>query len=333
MEDFKQMQRCIIFLKLDSHKYFKQNYFMKILTTEDIIQSLSQKTQPHFSSYKAMFSSWHGGIIVNPSFMQVPVDDHLVHRGDGVFEAIKSINGKIFLFDEHLARLQKSADVIALKLPNEISEIKKIILETLKVANIASSLIRVFVSRGPGGFTTNPYESVGSQLYVIITEFKAVLEEKYQTGVKAALSQIPIKESWLATTKTCNYLPNVMMKKEAIDKKVDFTINQNAEGFLGESSTENFAIIAKDGSFVHPPFNEILKGTTLVLTSQFAAQLGLITQIKKIKLQDIKEAKEVFMIGTTLDVLPVTQFENFLIAGGKVGPWAKKLRAELQKSL
>ena len=53
--------------------------------------------------YHAMYSSVFGGITTDPKLMTIPVDDHLVHRGDGVFEAFKMVEGKVFLFDEHLA--------------------------------------------------------------------------------------------------------------------------------------------------------------------------------------------------------------------------------------
>ncbi|MGZ3772079.1 MAG: aminotransferase class IV [Pseudobdellovibrionaceae bacterium] len=65
--------------------------------------------------------------------MMDSVDDHLVHRGDCVFEALKVIDGKVFLLQEHLEGLALSAKKISLSLPMPLEEIKKVILETARI--------------------------------------------------------------------------------------------------------------------------------------------------------------------------------------------------------
>ena len=59
-----------------------------LLTTEQALDALKQGNKLS-NSYFAMYSSWFGGITVDPALMMIPLDDHLVHRGDGVFEAMK----------------------------------------------------------------------------------------------------------------------------------------------------------------------------------------------------------------------------------------------------
>jgi branched-chain amino acid aminotransferase len=257
--------------------------------------------------------------------MLLPMDDHMVHRGDGVFEAIKAVDRKIFLMKEHLNRLQASAASIGIQLPMPVPEMQDLILQTLKVADHPNVLIRLFVSRGPGGFTTNPYESVGSQLYLAITELRSPKSEVYQKGVRIGRSAIPVKETWMAQVKSCNYLPNVMMKKEAVDRKLDFTIAFDRGNYVAESSTENIAILDQNGVLTHPPFEGILKGTTMIRAFQLAESSGLKTAIRNFREEEIQNAREVFMIGTTLDVLPVTEYEGRPIADGKVGAVAQKL--------
>lgn len=285
-----------------------------------------------------MYSSWFGGIVNDPDLMIVPIDDHLVHRGDGVFEAIKFINQKAFLMGPHLERLKKSAEKIFIHLDVTLTELENIILKTIQASALNTGMVRLYLSRGPGGFTTNPYESVGSQIYIVITELKPLPEEKYQKGVKVGLSEIALKESWLPTVKSCNYLPNVLMKKESVDRQLDFTVNQTSEGFLGESSTENILMIDEEGYLRIPEYHTILKGCTMSRVVELAQQFmgkklneqdtyllkGPI--VKSFKIEDLKKAREVFLAGTTIDLLPVVEFENHPIGNGQVGPWAKKLR-------
>ena len=84
---------------------------IKRLTSDEALAGLRSRSFAHASGYKAMYSSWIGGIITDPALMIVPVDDHIVHRGDGIFEAIKFVNRKIYGLDRHLQRLQRSSSL------------------------------------------------------------------------------------------------------------------------------------------------------------------------------------------------------------------------------
>lgn len=289
----------------------------KILSSQEILMKLTEKQYKQQSSYYLMYSSWFGGYVKDPGLMLVPIDDHQVHRGDAIFEAIKVIDKKVYLLGPHLERLQKSAASIGLALDsiNGISGVRKIVLEALQIANVSEALIRIFVSRGPGGFTTNPYDSVGTQLYVVITQFVPVADAKYQSGVSIGRSQFPAKESWMATVKSCNYLPNVMMKKEAVDRGLDFTVSFDGNAKLAESSTENIIIFTKDGKLLRPKGHQILKGTMMTRALELAESLVGQGLIKEVCEADITEemllsAQEVMMVGTTLDVLPVKSYEG-----------------------
>lgn len=281
-----------------------------ILDQNTVLENLKKQNNKFFSQYKAFYSSWYGGIINSPELMLVPADDHMVHRGDGVFEAIKFKKRKIFLFDEHLKRLQISAKRISLVIPMSEVDLKQVIIETLRASRLDEGLVRLFVSRGPGNFSPNPYDSVKAQIYVTITELKSPDQMSYRDGVVIGRSQISVKESWMAQTKTCNYLPNVMMKKESVDRGLAFTVSYDRDNYLAESSTENIALIDRSGDFCFPKFDHILKGTTLVFVSQIAESMGIKIKQKNITEEDLLEAQEVFMIGTTLDILPVSRYEN-----------------------
>jgi len=311
---------------------------IKVMTNAEALSALEAKSYPNQSSYLAMYSSWLGGVVKSPGMMIVPVDDHLVHRGDGVFEAMKVVAGKIFLLDAHLDRLENSAKLIGIELPYDRQELVKIIKETTKVAGVQNALLRLYVSRGPGGFTTNPYESVGTQVYLVVTDLKHPANEKYEKGVAIGKSAIAPKEPWFARIKSCNYLQNVLMKKESVDRKLDFTVSFDANGILTESSTENITVLDKAGRLLRPRLDQILKGTTMMRAFELADSLleqKLITGIVEsdISEQDIYDAREVFMIGTTLDVLPVTSYESKKIGNGQVGVVAKALLELLREDI
>lgn len=296
-----------------------------VIDEKQIFEKLKSQKNPFFEEYYAFYSSWFGGIVKDPRLMLLPIDDHMVHRGDGVFEAMKAVGRSVYLMDEHLQRLFKSAEKIAIKSPFNIEEMKEIILETLRAANQDEAIIRVFLSRGPGNFSVNPYDSVGPQLYVVITQLKPPSPEKYTTGVVISKSDVSAKSSWMAQVKSCNYLPNVLMKKEAVDRHLDFVIGTDTDGNITESATENIMIVDQDGAIVHPILDNILKGTTMMRVCELARENGIATKVKSISIEDLKSAREVMITGTSLNILPVVKFEGYKIGTGKPGPVVKKL--------
>ncbi len=297
-----------------------------VLDPVQALQNLQTKTYPFWDQYYAFFSTWYGGIIKNPGpLLTLPFDDHVVHRGDGVFEALKANNRKVYLLEKHLQRLITSAEKIEIKLPFTKSQMSEIILQTLTVADQPQAIVRVFLTRGPGGFTANPYDSVASQFYVVITRINPVAKNNYLAGISIGKSKIPVKEGIMPQIKSCNYLPNVLMKKESVDRKLEFTVNFDLDGFLAESATENIIILDQNNILTHPPLAKILKGTTMTRAFELAKGAGLKTAVRPISESDLITAKEVMMTGTTFTLMPVVQYENSLIHDGKVGQTAQAL--------
>jgi branched-subunit amino acid aminotransferase/4-amino-4-deoxychorismate lyase len=296
-----------------------------IIDEKQFLEKITALKNPFFDEYYAFYSSWFGGIVKNPRMMFLPIDDHMVHRGDGVFEAMQAVARSVYLMDEHLQRLFKSAEKIAIKPPVDFDQMKTVILETLRAANKNEAIIRVFLSRGPGNFSVNPYDSVGPQLYIVITQLRLPPSEKYENGVVIGKSDVPIKSSWMAQVKSCNYLPNVLMKKEAVDRRLDFVIGTDAQGHITESATENIMIVDQNGTIVCPTLDFILKGTTMIRACALARENGITTEMRSISIEDLQSAREVMITGTSLNVLPVVKFEDYKIGNGQPGPVAKKL--------
>jgi branched-chain amino acid aminotransferase len=303
---------------------------LKELAQEELFKSLSKMSRDHFGAYLAMYSSWFGGIVKNPAFMMIPVDDHMVHRGDGVFEAIKCVNGNLYLFDRHIDRLLHSARAINLNLPVSPEELKGIVVETVRAGGARDAVVRIFVSRGPGGFSADPAESIGSQLYVVVTKPLTPPPEQYEKGVIAKRSKIPMKPSNMAHIKTCNYLHSVLMSMEARAEQVDFTISVDEDGCLGEGPTENIGIITSSYEFLVPKFGKVLRGTTISRAMELAKNLlksKVLSRIAEecIPIEEVYRAHEVMLFGTTFDVLPVVKFDDRKIGSGQPGPFYKKL--------
>lgn len=307
------------------------------LSFDEVIDRLLALQQPYHQNYLTMYSSWYGGIITDPALMMIPVDDHLVHRGDGVFEACKCIDGKVYALDRHLDRMNHSAKGSVLILP-ERARLVEIILAAVRAANAPDCFIKLFVSRGPGGFSANPYECPESQLYVVVTKLPTISEEKYTDGTSMISSRIPVKRDFFATIKSCNYLPNVLMKKEAVDAGADYAVSIDDQGCLGEGPTENIGIITPEKRFLVPKFNRTLRGITVSRMMELSLSLvasGELTGTGEADItpQQAYEAAEVMVFGTSFDVLPVVNYDGRPIGDGRPGPFSRKFRDLMQKDI
>lgn len=307
----------------------KELQFAEILTAWEKHQRLPELAAFR-SGFLLFYSSIWGGVSSDPKSFFVPIDDHGFHRGDGVFEAIRAVRKKPYLMTEHLERLGRSAAAIGLQLPYTLAEMAQILAQMAEKAGEEDLILRVFATRGPGGFGVNPKDSPSTRFYAVATRFKPMAEELWSKGVRLGLSRVTVKPDPFAGIKSLNYLPNVLMKKEAIESGFDFTVGFDAKGFITEGATENVAIISKTGELQHPHLHSILHGCTMKRAFDLAEKIGLVKTSRGVDLteKDLREAKEVFLIGTALDVTPVGYLIDTPITPG---PLARALRDLLRK--
>lgn len=305
---------------------------MSVIPLLDAVSWLERMQQERGGSQVcyAFYSSVAGGIVTDPALMMVPVDDHLVHRGDGVFESMKCIDGVVYNLHAHLDRLQHSCNGISLECPWPREELMALMSAVLRASERPTSLIRLLLSRGCGTMGVDPYTCKRPELYIAVYDLPVSWLKEDRGTARAGLSRIPIKTSFFATIKSCNYLPNVLMKREAVDRGLDYVISVDECGKLGESATENFAIVTADHRLVSPPPERVLAGTTLQRVVVLAQELvgnGLLASAgyAPVAPGDIERAREMFMVGTTRDVLPVTEWEGKPVGDGRPGAVYREL--------
>jgi len=307
---------------------------MKHIDKSSFVEALEAARREFQKNYYAMYSSVYGGIVTDPSLMMVPIDDHMVHRGDGVFETFKCVSGNIYNMAAHLERLEHSASGLYYRLPWSLEQISSIVVETVKAGGRKDCLIRLFVSRGPGSFDVNPYDCPEPQLYVVATVLKKPFMDLHPEGAVVRTSHIPVKEPFFAAIKNCNYLPNVLMKKEAVDLKADFVTAFDSRGFLAEGATENLGVVTKKKELLFPRLEGILCGTTMMRVVDLAGAVikkGLLTRVgfADISRHDILNAAEVLIVGTTPNIVAVREFDGVQIGDGKSRPVQVMLNALL----
>ena len=314
------------------------NTLASILAEVDVAALLAAPLASHQRQYFAMFSSVLNGIVTDPRFMLVPVDDHLVHRGDGVFDTAKCVSGKLYNLEAHLDRLERSAACISLALPVDRPTLQTIIIATVRAGGHRDCLVRVLLGRGPGSLGINPHDCPRASLYVIAYAGHPPFMQTHPDGARIITSRIPIKPGFFATIKTVNYLPNALMKLEAVQADVDFAVAFDDDGHLAEGATENFGIVTADQRLRLPRTEHILAGTTMNRAAELAAQMvaeNLLRSVERgpISRKEALAAAEVLIFGTTPDVASVVQWDGQLIGTGKPGPIGTALNARVARDI
>lgn len=298
-------------------------------------------TLPHKDAEKVLAYYEHriGGFCRDGKLMLIPLDDHLVHRGDGVFEAMKVQHGKIYQLDPHIKRLQDSAAALALTPPCSWEEIRRLLIEVTHAAlnpptgaSLEDVSLKLLMGRGLGGFGVDPRECPEASLYIIASTAKQLPESYWEKGLTAARSSVPAKQTYLARVKSTNYLPNAFMAMEAVRKQVDVTITYDPKGFLAEAAIANIAIVDAQNCLCLPHFTYALPGTTAQLAMQLAEHTMPVHQTN-IDEKSLFAAKEVLLFGTSPDCVSIVSYEGKLVGDGKPGPVSRKLRKALQEEL
>lgn len=293
-----------------------ENYF---------IERMLHCKRPGEENFKAFYDHRLGAIFTNPRLMLIPLDDHMVHRGDGIFEAMRFDNGSIYQLDEHIARLERSALAIGLTIPVALLELSNLVCDVCLAADVEQGNVLVFVGRGPGGFTLDFREPPVSSLYIVAKRFAAKPEKFWEQGVSAVRTHIPAKQGWMSRIKSVNYLPNVLMKKDAIEQGAEYPLCFDEEDCLAEGSTENAVIVDKNGIFVVPELKNALTGTTLTRAMRLMERLMPVA-IRPVPEFELNCVQELILLGTSIDAVSVVRYNGNSVGNGIPGAISRQLR-------
>ena len=303
---------------------------LKILAASEVIERLQALRTKQPVKYVAFYSSQLGGIVTDPALMVIPFDDHMVHRGHGIFDTAGIVNGRIYDLEAHLDRFLKSAERSKLKLPCDRASLRDIIIKTTAASGRRDGSIRYWLSSGPGSLELTPAAGAEPGFFVMVFAGLVYPDRWYTEGLKVMTTTYPIKAPLYAITKATNYLPNVLMQMEAKESGFDNGVFIDAAGNVGESSNMNVAFVTKDGAFVHPKFDHILAGCTSLRLLELAPALrdrGLINEVevRDIPVAEARASREMLLLGSSVKVAPIVQWDAQVIGNGKPGPVAAAL--------
>lgn len=260
---------------------------------------------------------------------KVSVFDHGVLYGDGIFEGIRAYNGRIFRLEDHLNRLQDSANSILLKLPMSLPELSKAICETVRVNGLKDAYIRLVVTRGVGDLGLDMRKcKKGATLFIIADKIELYPDEFYEKGLTLITSTIRQKglDQVTPSVKSLNYLANIMARAEASAAGAQEAIMLNATGHVSECTGDNIFFIKGGKIFTPPTSAGILVGITRQVAMELAEQkLGIKVVERNFPRYDLYSAEEVFLTGTGAEIIAAVKIDGRTIGKGVCGPITRKL--------
>jgi len=264
---------------------------------------------------------------------KISVYDHGLLYGDGVFEGIRSYNGKVFRLREHLDRLWNSAKAIWLQIPMSKDEMAKAIEDTLRVNGISDGYIRVVVTRGVGSLGLDPNHCHDPQVIIITDHIALYPPEIYEKGLEiitvSTLRNHPAALS--PRIKSLNYLNNILAKIEGLQAGCIEAMMLNHKGEVAECTGDNLFLV-RSGRLLTPPIEAgILEGVTRQAVIDLARESG--REVLEIPLtkHDVYIADECFLTGTAAEVVPVVKVDSRIIGDGKPGPVTKEIMARFHQ--
>ena len=254
--------------------------------------------------------------------MKISPEDRGFQFGDGVYEVVRVYHGIPFLLPDHLTRLEQSAHEIRVPIPltRELCEEK--IVEGIRLSGYRNCKVYIQLTRGIAPREHHFPDDTLPTLMITFSEMAGLGQAYLEQGVSAITT--PDLRWGRCDIKSLNLLPNVMAKQQAKESGA-FEAIFLREGLVTEGATSN--VMTVSGDLVSTPVlnSHILAGVTRSVVIDLAKKESLAIQERNVKAEELSKADEIFLVGTTIEVLPVTKVDGMTVGTGKPGPVANRL--------
>ncbi len=268
---------------------------------------------------------------VNGQFMPlaeavVSVEDRGFQFGDGVYEVIRTYGGRPFQLNAHLARLERSAKAIDLPCPLSSAQWAERVAEGIRLAGYQECKVYLQLTRGPAPRDHVFPTAVHPTVVMTVRELH-LLSEGLRSGVGAIT--IPDFRWGRCDIKSIGLLANVLARQRAKEAGA-FEAIFIRDGEVTEGAVSNVMIVRRGVLVTAPEGEHILSGVTRSLVLELARKEGLAVQERPVSEAELRGADEVFLTGTTVEVLPVNRIDGITIGSGRPGPVASLLAARFR---
>ena len=278
-------------------------------------------------------------VYVNGSFVpraeaRVSVEDRGFVFGDGVYEVLRAINGRFFATRFHNQRLERSLDGVRIALAGDDSPARFVEIgkQLLKENNLLEGEATLYMQVTRGSTTRAhhfPPPGTTPTVYISVARFTPYAD--FAENGAAAITHPDLR--WgRCDLKTLNLLPNVLASQTAKERGA-FEAMLIRDDVVTEGAKTNFFGVVNGSLRTHPCDSHILPGITRSVLHELARDLGIDLDETPIRASEIPKLSELFLTGTTTDVMPVVKLDDKPVGKGKPGELTRKLQRVLAESL
>ncbi len=260
--------------------------------------------------------------------------------GATVTEQLRTIRGRLFLLDEHLARLQESLAIVGIVPPVTLATIGEA-AEAVAAHNhaVAVTAAATAASSGPDlglvmfvtpGDLPAQHAGLGGPPRVVVHTFPLAFRlwaDAYDQGVAlrtVATRQVP-DACWPVQAKVRSRLHYHLADREAHAAEAGGrAVLEHLDGRISETSTANIAVVC-NGTITVPPPADALGGVSLAFTRRLAERLGIPWHERSLRAADLAAADEILLTSTPSCILPGTRFDGRAVGSGGPGPVYRRL--------
>lgn len=257
--------------------------------------------------------------------------------GDGIYEVVPAYGGKLFRFEQHMARLSRS--LAELRIANPLSQQEWHDISVKLIADYASStgtatesgnqLIYIQVTRGVAMRDHPMLPGLTPTVFIMVNPMKLPSAQQREQGVACVTANDFRWEK--AHIKSTSLLGAVFSRQISFDAGALETVMFRGD-YLSEASASNVWLI-KDGNVIGVPKNElVLEGIRFGLIEEMCRDLGLSFELRPISRTEVRAADELLLSSATKEVLPITRLDGQPVGNGQPGPVYAKLYAAYQQA-
>jgi len=263
---------------------------------------------------------------------RVPVWDRGFTFGDSIYEVFRLYSGRLWLESEHVARLRRS--LAEMEFPKvDLTLLLDRVRRTVELSKVREGTAYIQITRGVAPRThAFPDASTPPTEVIIIRSYEDdSTAELRETGV-AVISHADLR--WgRCDVKSTNLLGNVLALEHAKRAGAYEAILIGRDGLVTEA-THSSVLWVRNGRLEGTPDGpEILPGTKRHFVQSLAHKADLSFSETRITLDDLLNCDEVMLLGTTIEVLPVTTIDGRRVGDGTPGPLARKMQAAYWSSV
>jgi len=246
--------------------------------------------------------------------------------GDGVYEVLRSYNGKIFALEEHLQRFANSLSAIGID-TIDMDQIRRHIRKAFDAAGISNARIYFHITRGSALREHDWDANLLPNFFLTVMELPDSMDEK-DKGI--AVSTHPDWRWKRCDIKSLNLLPNVLARHDAAQKGCSEAILVDEAGLITEGAGSAFFAINGQTMQTAPLTANILPSITRKFAIEAGKNIGLEILEKSLTPKHARDSDELFIAVTTNDIIPVVGFDDKVIGDGKPGKFTKLLMQQFR---